>query len=109
MVPRRQIVGDAAALPRLEMDPGILVRQDERAFLARMRRMGKPIVALLDIPLLLETGADARVDFVVVVSAPAQIQEHRIRLRRRMTREEVRALIARQMPDRGSSGVPTWL
>jgi dephospho-CoA kinase len=96
---RRQIIKDRAALRRLEQILHPLVREEERAFVHRMRRLGETMV-VLDIPLLLETGADARVDFVVVVSAPVQIQEYRIRLRRRMTRDEVRALVARQMPDR---------
>jgi dephospho-CoA kinase len=55
---------------------------------------------VLDIPLLLETGGDARVDTVVVVSAPVAIQIHRVGLRRRMSRRDIEAVIARQMADR---------
>jgi dephospho-CoA kinase len=54
---------------------------------------------VLDIPLLLEIGADKRVDQVVVVSAPRAVQIQRVARRRRMSRSEVEAVIARQMPD----------
>ena len=54
---------------------------------------------MLDIPLLLETGGEARVDYVVVVSAPRAVQIARVRRRRGMTDEQVAAIIQRQMPD----------
>ncbi|WP_146617929.1 dephospho-CoA kinase, partial [Rhodoplanes serenus] len=56
-------------------------------------------VAVLDIPLLFETGGDARVDFVVVVSAPADIQRARVMRRPGMTAEKFSAILAKQMPD----------
>jgi len=55
---------------------------------------------VLDIPLLFETKGDRRVDTVVVVSAPLAIQIHRVGLRRRMSKQDIAAVIARQMPDR---------
>ena len=54
---------------------------------------------MLDIPLLLETGGERRVDLVVVVSAPRSVQMARVRARRRMTPAQIQAIIARQMPD----------
>ena len=54
---------------------------------------------MLDIPLLLETGGDERVDRIIVVSAPRAVQMHRIRGRRRMSDADIEAVIARQMPD----------
>ena len=54
---------------------------------------------VLDIPLLFETRGDKRVDTVLVVSAPRAIQIHRVGLRRGMSRADVEAVIARQMPD----------
>ena len=54
---------------------------------------------VLDIPLLFETKGDKRVDTVVVVSAPRSIQIHRVAQRRRMSKDDVEAVIARQMPD----------
>lgn len=95
---RRAIVNNPDALNALEQILHPLVGQEEAAFLARARRAGKPIV-VLDIPLLLETGGDCRVDLVVVVSAPKAVQMNRVRLRRRMTSGEVKAMLARQMPD----------
>ena len=95
---RRAAVGDPAAMTRLERILHPLVRQEEQAFLARARRAGRRI-AVLDIPLLLETGGDHRVDLVVVVSAPPAVQLARVRARRRMTPDQIRAIVARQMPD----------
>ncbi len=96
---RAAVLGRPDALKRLEAILHPMVRQEERAFLARARRAGAP-AAILDIPLLLETGGHRRVDSIVVVSAPRAVQEHRVRLRRRMSANDVAAVIARQMPDR---------
>ncbi len=95
---REAVLFDTAALRRLEAIIHPLVRHEQRAFLARARRAGRR-AAVLDIPLLLETGGDRQVDQVVVVSAPAAVQRHRVRQRRRMTLEQIEAVIARQMPD----------
>jgi dephospho-CoA kinase len=54
---------------------------------------------VLDIPLLLETRGEARVDVVVVVSAPRDVQIHRVRQRRKLDRAQIEAVVARQMPD----------
>jgi dephospho-CoA kinase len=96
---RQAVLGNPTALARLEAILHPMVRQRERAFLARARRSGAP-AAVLDIPLLLETGGHKRVDRVVVVSAPRGVQIHRVRLRRRMSETDIAAVIARQMPDR---------
>jgi dephospho-CoA kinase len=56
-------------------------------------------VAVLDIPLLFETGGDGRVDAVVVVSAPPEMQRERAFERPGMTEEKFRAMLAKQMPD----------
>lgn len=96
---RRAAVDSPGAMTRLEAILHPLVRQEERAFLARARRAGRRAV-VLDIPLLLETGGDRRVDLVVVVSAPPAVQMARVRARRQMTPAQIQAIIARQMPDR---------
>ncbi len=96
---RDAVLGDAAALRRLEAIVHPLVRQEERAFLARARREGRR-VAVLDIPLLFETGGQRRADVVLVVSAPSDVQRHRVGKRRKMSPAQVEAVIARQMPDR---------
>lgn len=95
---RRAVLGDPAALKRLERIVHPLVREEERRFLARARRAGRRLV-VLDVPLLLETGGEARVDAVVVVSAPAAVQRARVLRRPGMTEERLAAIRARQMPD----------
>jgi dephospho-CoA kinase len=92
------VLGDAAALARLEAIVHPLVRREELRFLEAARKAGVP-VAVLDIPLLFETGGDRRVDAVVVVSAPAEMQRARAFERPGMTEEKFRALLAKQMPD----------
>jgi dephospho-CoA kinase len=95
---RARVLGDPAALKRLERIVHPLVRAEELRFLAAARRRGEPL-AVLDIPLLLETGGERRVDRVIVVSAPAATQRARVLARRGMTAERLAAILARQMPD----------
>jgi dephospho-CoA kinase len=95
---RQAVLGDREALARLEHILHPMVEAEERAFVGRARRSGRR-AAVLDIPLLFETNGDRRVDTVVVVSAPRAVQIHRVGLRRRMTRADIEAVIARQMPD----------
>ena len=95
---RRIVLADAAALRRLEAILHPMVRRAERGFLARARRAGAP-AAILDIPLLFESGGAGRVGCIVVVSAPADVQRHRVRLRGRMSPAQIAAVIARQTPD----------
>ena len=93
------MIGDRAALRRLEAILHPMVRAAERRFLAGARRR-RARLAVLDIPLLFETGGDRRVDRTLVVSAPAAVQLARVRRRRRMSPDQIAAVIARQMPDR---------
>lgn len=95
---RTAVLGKPEALTRLEGILHPMVRKAELAFLARARRSGRRTV-VLDIPLLFETGGRQHVDLVVVVSAPRDVQRHRIGLRRRMSAADAAAVIARQMPD----------
>ncbi len=76
-----------------------VVRADQADFIRAQKRMGRDIV-LLDIPLLFETGAQDRVDYTVVVTAPFFIQRQRVLKRKNMTEEKFRAILALQMPDR---------
>lgn len=96
---RAAAIQDKAAMTTLERILHPMVRAAERRFLAAARR-GHARAAVLDIPLLLETRGERRVDMVVVVSAPAAVQRARVRARRRMTDAQIAAIIARQMPDR---------
>ena len=95
---RGAVLGNPAALKQLERIVHPLVRDAEKRFLAAARRAGKSWV-VLDIPLLLETGGEKRVDLVVVVSAPVSVQAARVMRRPGMTRERLAAIRARQMPD----------
>ncbi len=95
---RARVVGDAAGLRRLESILHPLVQREERRFVARARRARQGVV-VLDVPLLLEGGGRARVDLVVVVSAPASVQRVRVLRRRRMSEAQIDAVLARQMPD----------
>jgi dephospho-CoA kinase len=92
------VFGNAEAMKKLE---GILhprVRAVEMAFVLRHQRGGEPVV-VLDIPLLYETGADSRVDRVLVVTAPAEEQRARVLARPGMTEEKFHQILARQLPD----------
>jgi dephospho-CoA kinase len=95
---RRRALSDPEFLARLEAAIHPLVRKEEQRFLARCRRARRPL-AVLDIPLLFETGGDRRVDHVVVVSAPATTQRARVLPRPGMTEARLAAIRARQMPD----------
>lgn len=96
---RAAALGQPGGMRVLERILHPMVRREQAAFLARARRAGRR-AAVLDIPLLLETGGERRVDLVVVVTAPLAVQLHRVRRRRGMSLAETRAIIARQMPDR---------
>ena len=93
-----RVLGDGAALARLEAIVHPLVHQAERRLLAQAQAGGAK-VAVLDIPLLFETGGDARVDAVVVVSAPAEVQRSRVLERPGMSVQKLEAILAKQMPD----------
>ncbi|MFN3450495.1 MAG: dephospho-CoA kinase [Roseococcus sp.] len=96
---RRAVLGDPAALGRLEAIVHPLVRREQARFLARWRGRGARLV-VLDIPLLFETRADRRgLDAVLVVSAPAAVQRARVLARPGMTPQRLAAILARQMPD----------
>jgi len=94
----RRVVGSPEALKQLEAIVHPLVRAAQARFLADAERSGAP-VAVLDVPLLFETGGDRRVDAVVVVSAPADLQRARTLDRAGMTAEKFEALLQKQMPD----------
>ena len=94
----QRVLGDAAAMKKLEQIVHPLVRQAEERFLADAERSGAA-VAVLDIPLLFETGAQARCDAVAVVSAPAEVQRARAFERAGMSEAKFQAILAKQMPD----------
>ncbi|MGV2066152.1 dephospho-CoA kinase [Agrobacterium sp. 22-226-1] len=87
-----------ANFSRLEEIVHPLVRGRQEAFLEQARKEDRQF-ALLDIPLLFETGAESRVDKVVVVSCAPEIQRERVLSRPGMTEEKFEMILARQMPD----------
>lgn len=95
---RQRVLGDPAALRRLEAIVHPLVRDQRTAFLAGAHAAGAPLV-VLDIPLLYETGQDAAVDAVAVVSAPEPVQKVRVMARPGMTEARLSAILAQQVPD----------
>jgi dephospho-CoA kinase len=94
----QRVLGDTAALKKLEAIVHPLVRKAEERFLAEAER-GSAKIAVLDIPLLFETGGDKRCDAVVVVSAPPSTQRARVFERAGMTEQKFQALLAKQVPD----------
>jgi dephospho-CoA kinase len=94
----RRVLDDAAAIARLEAIVHPLVVQSRERFIAETGRSGAE-VAVLDVPLLFETGGDKRVDAVVVVSAPAEVQRARVFERPGMTDEKFASILTKQMPD----------
>lgn len=94
----QRVIGNAAAMRKLEAIVHPLVRQAEERFLAEAARQGAT-VAVLDIPLLFETEGDKRCDAVVVVSAPSGTQRARVLERPGMTEQKFQALAGKQMPD----------
>ena len=93
-----RVLGHADDIKRLERIVHPLVGKVRDAFLAKAERDGAK-VALLDIPLLFETGGDRRCDAVVVVSAPAEVQRERVLQRPGMTEAKLAAILAKQTPD----------
>lgn len=94
----KSVLGDAAAIKRLESIVHPLVHGARERFLAEAERSGAPVV-VLDIPLLFETGGDKRCDAVVVVSAPAEMQHARAFERPGMSEQKLSAIMTNQVPD----------
>lgn len=92
------VLGKPDALRQLEAIIHPLVREEEEAFVAGCRKEGAGL-AVIDVPLLLETGGESRCDAVLVVTAPAEVQRERVLARQGMTAEKLAAILARQMPD----------
>jgi dephospho-CoA kinase len=93
-----QVVHDAAAMKRLERIVHPMLRAYHQKFLDDAERSGAT-VAVVDVPLLFETGGEKRVDAVVVVTTSPDIQRQRILARDNMTGEKLEAILARQLPD----------
>jgi dephospho-CoA kinase len=92
----RQLAADNTGFKRLEAIVHPLVAREQAQFLERSA--GAEMV-VLDIPLLFETGGHGRMDAVVVVSAPHEVQRARVLARPGMTPDKLDHILSRQMPD----------
>jgi dephospho-CoA kinase len=93
-----QLTGKPERLKELESIVHPMVVRREIEFLQEQEKKGA-VLAVLEIPLLFETGADKRVDVTVVLSAPRHVQRERVLARPGMTVEKLEHLLARQLPD----------
>ncbi len=92
------VLGDDAAIARLEAIVHPLVREAQADFLRRQLAAGAPFV-VLDIPLLFERGGDKMMDAVVVVTCPPEVQRARVLARPGMDEAKLAQILARQVPD----------
>jgi dephospho-CoA kinase len=93
-----RVVHDPAAMRQLETIVHPMLGASRQKFLHDAEQSGAP-VAVVDVPLLYETGGEKRVDAVVVVTTTPEIQRERILARDNMTGEKLDAILARQLPD----------
>ena len=93
-----RVLHDPAAMKQLEQIVHPMLGASRQKFLHDAEQSGAP-VAVVDVPLLFETGGEKRVDAVVVVTTTPEIQRERILARDNMTAEKLNAILARQLPD----------
>jgi dephospho-CoA kinase len=93
-----RVVHDPAAMKQLEQIVHPMLGASRQKFMDDAERSGAPI-AVVDVPLLFETGGEKRVDAVVVVTTTPETQRQRILARDNMTGEKLEAILARQLPD----------
>lgn len=92
------VFNDKAELKKLEAILHPIAAASQKNFLRAMKRKGKR-AAVLEIPLLFETGAEPRVDYTICVSAPPIIQRRRVMARKNMTDQKFKRILESQMPD----------
>lgn len=105
---KKLITQDKTALNRLESIVHPLVAEDRQHFIAQAAEAGAPLV-VLDIPLLFETGAEATLDGVAVVSTDAATQKARVMARPGMTADTFDLILSRQMPDAEKRKRADWV
>ena len=92
------VFSDKAALKKLEAVLHPAAQESQAEFIRAMRLKGKKIICL-EIPLLFETGAEGRVDYIVTVSAPPAVQKRRVLRRPNMTEEKFKSIVQSQLAD----------
>ena len=93
-----RVLHDPAAMKQLEQIVHPMLGASRQKFLHDAEQSGAP-VAVVDVPLLFETGGEKRVDAVVVVTTTSEIQRQRVLARDNMTSETFDTILARQLPD----------
>jgi dephospho-CoA kinase len=93
-----KIAGSSARLQQLEKIVHPMVIDAEIDFLIAQENKGAKL-AVLEIPLLFETGAERRVDVTIAMTAPAEVQRSRVLARAGMSADKLEHLLARQLPD----------
>src|ERR1700712_1682490 len=93
-----RVVHDAAAIKRLEQIVHPMLGASRQKFLADAEQSGAD-VAVVDVPLLFETGGEKRVDAVVVVTTTPELQRERVLARGTMDEAKLDSILARQLPD----------
>jgi dephospho-CoA kinase len=93
-----RVLYNPAAIKQLEQIVHPMLGASRQKFLDEAERSGAP-VAVVDVPLLFETGGEKRVDAVVVVTTTPEVQRERILARDNMTNDKIEAILARQLPD----------
>jgi dephospho-CoA kinase len=93
-----RVVHDPAAIKQLEQIVHPMLGASRQKFFSDAEQSGAP-VAVVDVPLLFETGGEKRVDAVVVVTTSAENQRERIMARGTMSAEALDSILARQLPD----------
>lgn len=94
----KAVFNNPELLKKLEIILHPKVQAAQKEFIRRCKRRGSRMV-ILDIPLLFETKAEKRMDYVVVATAPRRVQKERVMKRPGMTEEKFKSILRRQMPD----------
>jgi len=95
---RDWIARDPKAIAEIEAIVHPLVAQERQKFIIEAQKNGADLV-VVDVPLLFETGGQAKVDAVLVVSVSPDLQRARVLQRDDMTEDHFRRILAKQMPD----------
>ena len=94
----KRVVGNDTEMKKLEKIVHPLVRREETRFREKAI-FDDHKLAILDVPLLFETKGEGRVDGIIVVTAPSEVQRQRVLARDGMTVEKFESILQRQIPD----------